>query len=229
MLTDGAGHGPHARLASTTVVIERAGAFPGRVYGRFSDRGFYEAMLGRRDWLFRRARPGVVDRPRRARGDVRGCDGIEGYNPSHDVCRLVAGAAVDLAARRLARPLAAYDFPLVWSPDACPADLHVDAIRLELDEPALERKLRAAEEYPELRGEVDAALESLGAAAFAIECLRPHDARALAAYGSVTPFYERHGARRVAEGIYHEVLTFREHVRPIAEALVDIASRELVP
>jgi hypothetical protein len=33
------------------------------------------------------------------------------------------------------------------------------------------------------------------------------------------PFYERHGARRVAEGRYRTVIRYREHVRPIAAAL----------
>ena len=228
VLTDGAGHGPHARLDSTTVVLERAGATRGRVYGRFSDREFYEAMLRGRVGLFVELARELAIALAERDVEIVVCDSIEGYNPSHDLCRLIAGTAVNLTARRLGRPIAAYSFPLVGRPDDCPAHLRGEAIRLELDEPALGRKLQAAARYPELRGEVDAALGSLGAAAFAVECLRPHDAVALAPYGSEAPFYERHGARRVTEGVYREALTFRAHLRPIAEALVDLVSQELV-
>src|SRR3954452_4220641 len=46
VLTDGSGHTGVSRLASTTAVLERAGATPGSVYGRLSDREVYRAILG---------------------------------------------------------------------------------------------------------------------------------------------------------------------------------------
>ena len=49
VLTDGSGHGGVSRLASTTRLLERAGATPGPIYGRFSDRDLYHALLAR-DW-----------------------------------------------------------------------------------------------------------------------------------------------------------------------------------
>ena len=114
VLTDGAGHGPHARLDSTTVVLERAWATRGRVYGRFSDREFYEAMLRGRVGLFialaRELAIALAERD----VEVVVCDSVEGYNPSHDVCRLIAGTAVDLAARRLGRSIAAYRLSGGW-------------------------------------------------------------------------------------------------------------------
>jgi AcrR family transcriptional regulator len=225
VLTDGAGHGAHARLASTTAVIEGAGVRSGRIYGRYSDRAFYEAMLDRRLDVFVQLAEELADAIAAADPSVVACDAIEGYNPSHDVCRLISGAAVALASRRVGRTIEAYDFPLVDRPDACPDHLRPAAIRHELDAAALARKLAAADRYPELRDEVRTALEQLGVDAFRIECLRPHEANGLAAFEAEAPFYERHGRRRVAEGVYRDVLTFRDHVRPIADAL----GRELVP
>ena len=46
VLTDGSGHGPFSRLASTAAVVERAGASPGTIFGRVSDRELYRALLG---------------------------------------------------------------------------------------------------------------------------------------------------------------------------------------
>src|SRR5215469_16307839 len=45
VLTDGSGHTDCSRLAATTSLLEKVGAMPGRLYGRFSDRQLYEAIL----------------------------------------------------------------------------------------------------------------------------------------------------------------------------------------
>lgn len=228
VLTDGSGHGLDARLASTATVLARSGARAGRIFGRFTDRALYEAMLARRVDAIVSLADELADAIVACDADLLACDAVEGYNPSHDVCRLIAGAALDLAAARLGRPVAAYDFPLVDRPDACPDRLRPAALRRDLDAEALARKLHAAGDYPELREEVAAALASHGPAAFQVEVLRPHEPDPLAAFDAEAPFYERHGRRRVAEGVYRDLLTFRDHVRPIAEALREAARRELV-
>ena len=45
VLTDGSGHGASSRLASTSAVLARAGARPGSIYGRLSDRAAYAMIL----------------------------------------------------------------------------------------------------------------------------------------------------------------------------------------
>src|SRR5450756_1378498 len=45
VLTDGSGRTNQSRLPSTTKVLERAGAVPGPVYGRFTDAELYQVML----------------------------------------------------------------------------------------------------------------------------------------------------------------------------------------
>jgi hypothetical protein len=68
--------------------------------------------------------------------------------------------------------------------------------------------------------EVDAALERWGAAAFAREYLRE---TALSSreprLPDTAPYYETHGDRRRAEGIYEQVIRYREHMHPLREAL----------
>jgi hypothetical protein len=105
-------------------------------------------------------------------------------------------------------------------PDHCPEELRSHAIRLRLDESAFARKLAAARTYPELAAEVDTALNRFGIEPFRVECLRPidHNPRG----DAVTlepPFYERYGKKQVAAGYYDRVLSYREHVFPLIEAV----------
>jgi hypothetical protein len=225
VLTDGSGHTGVSRLASTTAVLERAGATPGSVYGRLSDREVYRAILGGDVGLF----AGLADELAAALDQAEvGCvagDAVEGFNPGHDVCRLLINAALLRLAERGRHP-ANFEFPLEGAPDECPPEDLADAIRLELDDVALQRKLQAAAGYPEMANELERALANHGRASFGVECLRPVR-YGLDAGGRLThpPFYESYGERQVAAGIYREVLRFRDHMAPLAEELGRRAAR----
>jgi len=116
------------------------------------------------------------------------------------------------------RKIANFDFVLVARPDAAPAAIRDQCIRLQLDQAALTRKQIAAENYPELKGEIDAAISRFGLEIFATELLRPVVA-GLSAGCDGRPFYETHGENRVKEGHYQEVIRYREHVQSLMEAL----------
>src|SRR3954447_2801474 len=100
VLTDGSGHTGVSRLASTTAVLERAGATPGAIYGRLSDPEVYRAILDGNVDLF----AGLAAGPAAAlAGGGIGCaagDAVEGFNPGHDACRLVINAALLRLAER---------------------------------------------------------------------------------------------------------------------------------
>jgi len=152
--------------------------------------------------------------------DVVAGDAVEGFNPSHDVCRYVINAAVRLASRASGRSIACYAFPLDGAPHACPAGLDGSSVRVELDEAMLDRKLRAARGYVELQDEVSTTLDRFGTEPFRTECLWSVDLAD--PYGwnpDQIPFYESYGSRRVASGAYEQVVTFRQHVKPLADAL----------
>lgn len=221
ILTDGSGHTGQSRLASTTTVLERAGATPGLIYGRLSDRDVYRALLDHRFDLFADLADELAEALARAGVEVVVGDAVEGFNPGHDACRLVLNAAVERLASRPGSAMPAnYEFPLEAAPDDCPADLRGARVRIELDDAALARKLAASRGYPEMAYEVERALSRHGEAPFRTEWFRP--VRYGLDIGSVIehpPFYEVHGEKRVAEGVYTEVLRFREHVAPLAERL----------
>jgi hypothetical protein len=220
VLTDGSGSTGEGRIESTAGLLARTDARTGAVFGRMSDREVYAAILDGRAEEFIALADDLAALLVRHGADCVVGDAVEGYNPSHDLCRLVINTAVRMAASDRGAPLGCYDFLLVGSPADCPEALRGEAYWLRLDEDALARKLASARGYPELAGEVDAALARWGSAPFAIECLRPVDPGER--YGwpeDEKPYYETYGEKRVAEGIYPRVLRFRDHVMPIADAL----------
>jgi hypothetical protein len=227
VLTDGSGHGETSRLASTAGVLERAGARPGPVFGRFSDREMYRVLLeGDVAELERVVHELAAALTARNVTQVA-CDAIEGYNPSHDLCRVLTDAAAAIAGRRIGRTIRIFDYLLEAPPDggaeSPSSSTSAEAIRLELHDGALARKLDAARSYPEMAFEVERNLGQHGAAAFAVECLRPADPDFdLEALFPEPPFYEVYGERQVAAGHYRSVLRFHEHFLPIARALREL-------
>ena len=219
VLTDGSGSTAHSRLDATADLLAATGARRGSMFGRFTDRGLYAALLeGRTDVLLDTAAE-LADALRDCRIEVVAGDAAEGYNPGHDVCRFIVDAAVRLAADGAA-PLRNLEFSLVGAPGAAPAGA-ADVDCVELDPAALARKLAAAAAYDELRIEVDQAIARFGAAAFAREVLSPaRTAEAVRAWDHEPPFYEQYGRRRVKDGAYRLALTWADHVRPVHEALL---------
>jgi len=219
VLTDGSGHTGISRLASTTAVLERAGAVPGPVYGRLSDRALYRALLDGDVDLFASLANELASALADAGIDTLAGDAAEGFNPSHDVCRLLINAAAGRLADK-GRIVGNFEFPLEGHPEECPPEDLDGSIRLELDGGALRRKLAAAAAYPEMAAEVERAFAAHGQAPFGVERLRP------VRYGleiggrfAHPPFYESYGERQVAAGIYREVIRFSEHIAPLAGAL----------
>ncbi|MFL6209954.1 MAG: hypothetical protein ACJ74W_13945 [Pyrinomonadaceae bacterium] len=241
VLTDGSGRNESSRIAAASAYLATLDLPPGPLFGRYTDRVIYDALLKQDLRLF------IALADELAAFFVCACvdfvvgDATEGYNTTHDVCRLVLDAAVAMAGRARGRALVSYDFPVVRRPDDCPADLRAQAVWLNLPDEVFARKLAAARRhYPELLAEVESALahasdgplraflelnDQFGSAnghgpldQFRIECLRPTRA-ADAAAPTPRPFYELHSERLVAAGHYQQVIRYHEHIRPLALAL----------
>jgi hypothetical protein len=224
VLTDGSGGRGEARIESTAALLSATGARAGSIFGRASDRQIYDALLAGHTGFFTGLAEELAAALLLAGIETVVGDAVEGYNPTHDVCRMVVDAAVRLASAAGKGAIANYDFVLAATPGACPEGLRDAAVWLRLDEAALQRKLAAARGYPEMRREVDAALARFGLAAFGTECLRPVPAEGHASCAA-TPYYEEYGEQQVAAGVYREVLRYREHVLPVAAALAQLGAR----
>jgi len=220
VLTDGSGRSGVSRLDYTTRILEHVRAERGALYGRFADREVYEAILHGDNEVFQ----GLADELAAALADgsftdVVG-DAAEGYNPTHDLCRLPSNAAVEMVRRTRGSAIGNFDFSLVGELGRPPDASWDGAMWLDLEEAALERKVAAARAYGPLQAEVEAALAMGRVKAFRRECLRsvgePAGRYPLA---ELPPYYECYGAQQVAAGHYERVLRYRKHMVPIAAAL----------
>src|SRR5215213_3324565 len=100
VLTDGSGARNEGRIASTTTILRRVGSRMGSIYGAFTDRRIYQLVLdGRHNEIVRLTEELAIQLETHQIDYVVG-DACEGYNPTHDICRLMIGAAVVLAGRR---------------------------------------------------------------------------------------------------------------------------------
>ena len=217
-LTEGSGGAGSARIESTDRLLQRIGATPSPIHGRFSDKEAYRLLLDGRAEVFVALMHELAETLAGADVTCVAGDAMEGFNPVHDVCRALIDAAVAWIETRRGRVLRNYEFSL---DEVVPAeDSGAGALAIDLDREALDRKLAAAREYPEMREEVEAALTRFGAAAFASERLRPSSMRMKMNEFAVTPPpYEEYGERRVAEGRYRVVIRYRQHVLPVLSAL----------
>jgi hypothetical protein len=222
VLTDGSGRRQEARTESTRGLLAAAGARPGPVFGRIKDAELYRALLWGDHRPFLELFEEIADSARREGVKVLAADAAEGYNPTHDVARLLANAIAGRCAR-LGFPVENLAFPLEAAPDEGAGDV---VVRLQLAEEVFARKLAAARVYAAMSDEVARAIAGHGEEAFRVETLRRADPGfdLEAAHGPV-PFYERFGERRVAEGAYTEVVRFRAHLQPLAARLEALAAR----
>jgi hypothetical protein len=220
VLTKGDGHAGVSRLSSTSRVLAEAGAPAGSIYGRLDDAEIYAALLRHDTDLFLGLLEELVTALILHDASMVVVDADEGYNPSHDVCAYLAAAAAAMTGQRIGRSVSLFDFPLIAAPNSCRAPERDQSIWLNLDDDLFARKMRSAQNYPEMALEVSRAVESHGAEAFRVECLRP---TTVDAEPATVPFYEQYGDQQVAAGRYREVIRYGHHVAPIRKALLERA------
>lgn len=219
VITDGSGRTGRSRLPSTSRILEQAGASSGFVYGPLTDAQAYAAILGQ-DYdcfgkLMRRLAEYLIDEEVSC---VAG-DALEGYNPTHDACRLIIGAAVEMAQRVTGREIENFEFSLTGKPDNRGTGEDHGAINLTLDDAAFARKMAVARSYTELESEVNEAIALNQLEAFRVECLRRVPNRPPVFADGYQPYYELYGEQQVLSGHYKYVIRYQEHLRPLGEAL----------
>lgn len=218
ILTDGSGHSSKSRLHRTTTILDSLGARPGSIYGRLTDVEIYSAILDREIDLF----VSVADELAGALVDhqiqyVVG-DAIEGYNPAHDVCRLLINAAVERV-RQIGNSIDNFDVLLAYKLGDYPLSTMSEAISIDANEQMQSRKLQAARDYSELEVDVNRILDQEGIDALITEYLRPVNEGSYQFPSREPPYYEIYGEKQVAAGRYQQVIRYRDHVLPIAKGL----------
>src|SRR6476620_6764836 len=112
VLTDGGGRSGQSRLSRTTDVLARAGAVQGDIYGRLTDREIYSAILRNDSELFVMLVKELAETFVAQQIDYVVGDADEGYNVTHDICRVIIDAAVALAEQMYGHHVTRFDFPL---------------------------------------------------------------------------------------------------------------------
>jgi hypothetical protein len=246
VLTDGSGRSGMSRIHSSSKILQSAGAKPGAVYGRYSEAVIYRALLEQKMDLFVSLAEELTQALIQGSFDSVAGDMAEGFNPVHDVWRMVINTAVSLVKHQTGKELINYDFSLFNRQDVHDVPGQVGA-RMELDASSFMRKLAAAQSYPELLPEIAAAiygkmddpifahpalkervqklLGNLGLDAFYVEYLRQLEDWQNKEANPVQdpPFYEVYGETLVAQGRYAAVLRYSTHLLPVADALSRIA------
>jgi hypothetical protein len=184
------------------------------LFGPYTDREMYQLLLDGRLDAFVDLRDQIAERLIACEIDHVAGDAMEGFNPIHDICRALIDAAVGLAANH-GRRIRNEEFAL----DRVAPEFS----GLALDEPALQRKLAAANEYLEMRSEVDKAIGNVGTRSFAMEGLRPSSLRQMIEeLAERQPDYEKYGELRVTAGQYRDVIRYKQHVLPVLNALCEV-------
>lgn len=225
VLTDGSGRSGKSRLDSTTKLLEQNGARAGCIYGRLTDHAIYSAIIKGDFDLFIDLTGELARELVREEIEYVVGDAIEGYNPAHDACRFMINAAVTIANRQRNQPIMNFEVFLAGQSDNHPEKTAGD-LWLYLDEDSCAKKLEAAHGYQEIAFDVRLILSREGMQAIQTERLRPACQCATCDGSTETPYYEIHGEKQVAAGRYEQVLRYREHVRPLAEALRYYSERD---
>jgi hypothetical protein len=219
VITDGSGRYGCPRLPSTTRILDQAGASRGSFYGPITDGEAYRAILSHDFDLFGGMMHGLAQHLIEHGTSCVVGDAFEGYNPTHDACRLVIDAAVEMVYRTTGRAVENFEFALTGRPDDQGVSDANQIIRLELDDDAFARKMDVAQSYAELEAEVNDAIALNRLDAFRTECLRRIPRAMPMPPANHKPYYEQYGERRVSSGHYRQVIRYREHLLPLAEAL----------
>jgi hypothetical protein len=217
MLTDGSGGDVTPRVGYSRQLIEQTGATCGRVFGAHPDRIWYKAILEGDHRPFLDALNRVEEECAAAGLRKLVCDPVELFNPMHDLANALAHALAARLRGRCGEPVEVHTYPIEDS-------LRFEArasLPLLLDADAVERKRRAMVAYAPLAHEQPR---------YAHLLTKDHELLARDAPAflwpatlSETPYYESFGRTRLSEGRYDSLITYADHVRPIAIGLLEEA------
>jgi hypothetical protein len=208
VLTDGSAHSSTPRLGQTAALLRDAGARPGALFGRLSDREAYAMILEGNGALLLALAEELAEVLKREPAMIV-ADAAEGYNPVHDLCRLVAGAAIAMAGVDVEQ----VEYAVAGRPYALDASAAID-----LDDAEVAAKIEWARRYAAVLPDIDELLSRHGADAYRREAFR-RVADWTELDGDGPPLYERFGEERVAAGRYALVIRRDAHVRPLRDAL----------
>jgi hypothetical protein len=208
ILSDGSGGAQGSRLDYSVSTVRAAGATMIESSGTRSDREWYAAILAGDIPAFTKTVDAIAAAALTAQAPIVVSDAADGYNPLHDLCQAIAGAVV----ARIAG-----DAPPAFLVSPATANaIGTGSTAWKLENEAMRRKQLAVSAYTPLAQEAARLLaeapDALCTERFLVPTFDwPED---------WTPEWEAFGRTRVNEGRFATPITYRDHVLPIAKALL---------
>ncbi len=227
VLTDSSGRTGRPQHGPLEEYLNRTGGRRGSFFARFTDQNFYEAILEQNVDFFAPIIHELKEKVQENRFEYVVGDSAEGYNPIHDVCRLMIGAAVEMIGRETGALIANYDYALVRPSHFCPDELLSSSIRLDLNEEQFARKAIALKIcYPEVMDEINwkKTMDS-----YRTEYIRPCSNRSgFDGLPQIPPFYEKLGEKKVRDGLYKQAIRYEEHMVPLSKEIWSLVEKAKV-
>jgi hypothetical protein len=209
ILSDGSGRAQTSRLDYSISTIRATGATLIDSSGQRSDREWYAAIVAGDLSAFTQAVDAITAEARTTPTPLVVADAADGYNPLHDLCQAIASAVVARIARDAPPP------KFLVSPVTADA-MGTESVVWKLADDAARRKHLAALANMPLAEEVARLLDEAPDALYTERLLVP----TFDWPDNWSPGWEAFGRRRVNEGRFSSLITYREHVLPIARALL---------
>lgn len=219
ILTDGSGHSNDSRLHQSIELIESLGATYKNTITPFTDKELYAIILDGDLAQIRQVKEQLLFSIKENNYNKIFGDALEGFNPTHDICRyIINGIVAELEKNDPTKSILNYDFVLDKGPNNLSQKENLTGFSLELSPLELNMKMHAALNYPELKTEVEIAIERFGMSSFSWESYRRvTNLNQTINWESKFPYYEEIGKKRVASGSYNTCIEFEKHIKPIAE------------
>jgi hypothetical protein len=209
ILSDGSGGAQNSRLDYSISAIRDAGATLIEGSGQRSDREWYAAILAGDLAPFSQAADAIAAAALTVDAPLVVSDAADGYNPLHDLCQAIASAVV----ARIARGSKAPKFLVA---PAIASAMGTPSIAWKLEDETARRKRLAVSANMPLAEEAARLLAEAPEALYTEQLLVP----TFDWPDNWTPEWEAFGRKRVKEGRFAAPITYRDHVLPIAKALL---------
>ncbi|MEO6650897.1 MAG: hypothetical protein ABIN89_31270 [Chitinophagaceae bacterium] len=224
ILTDGSGSNNSSRISQTIAILNSLGSKYVKILAPYTDTEIYKFILERNFDEINRVKQIIRFEIEKNRYNLIVGDSLEGFNPTHDLCRYIINSIVkDIRLDNITAEILNYGFDLDSAPNKIPVTERGNIFSLKLDASDFESKLEAALNYPEIKLEVDKAIQYFGKEAFFTEFfIENSNLDVMENWSTPCPAYESYGRQRVSNGIYNEVIEFEKHMKPIAISLLHL-------